>query len=155
VNYPVLTTDGREQLGQRLTRLREEVLPELLEAFRDRHRDGEAVIEYERVLIEAHRLEVLLASAGRLEDRPDDPAVVELGDLVTLELAGGDIERFLIVDPLEAALDELRISADSPLARAVLGLRVGDEAEVNGPASRYTCRVLGATRPVASQPSAP
>ena len=91
MNNPVLTTDGREQLGQRLTRLREEVLPELLEAFRDRHRDGEAVIEYERVLIEAHRLEVLLASAGRLEDRPDDPAVVELGDLVTLELAGGDI----------------------------------------------------------------
>ena len=145
---PVLTMQGRQRLTERLDRLRREVLPEMLEAFSDRRRDGETVLEYERVLAEVSRLELLLASAEALENRPDDPAVVELGDLVTLELDSGEIERFLVVDPAEAALDDLRISAESPLARALMDRRVGDVVEVHGPGGSYRCRVLGATRPV-------
>lgn len=145
---PVLTIEGRQRLAERLERLRGEVLPEMLEAFSDRHRDGETVLDYERVLSEVSRLDSLLASARVVEDYPDDPAVVELGDLVTLELEDGAIERFLIVDPVEAALDDLRISAKSPLARALMGHRVGEAVQVHGPGGSYSCRVLGATRPV-------
>lgn len=150
---PVLTIEGRQLLAERLERLRSAVLPEMLEAFTDRHRDGETVLDYERVLAEAARLESLLASAQLVEDLPDDPYVVELGDLVTLEI-DGSIERFLLVDPVEAALDDLRISTDSPLARALMGRRIGEEVPVVGPGGSYSCRVLGATRPVSTAPSA-
>jgi transcription elongation GreA/GreB family factor len=145
---PVLTTEGRARLTERLERLRSEVLPSMLEAFADRRRDGETVLDYERVLAEAARLRSLLALARDVEETPDDPAVVELGDLVTLELDDGEIERFLLVDPAEAALDDLRISADSPLSRALMGRRVGAVVDVHGPGSSYRCRVLGASRPV-------
>lgn len=147
---PILTTEGRSRLAERLDRLRTEVLPEMLEAFSDRHRDGETALEYERLLFEVARLEALLGAARVVEDWPDDPAVVELGDLVTMELDDGSIERFLLVDPAEAALDELRISAESPLARALMGHHVGEFVEVHGPGGSYRCRVLGATRPVST-----
>lgn len=150
---PVLTKEGRQRLIERLDRLRNEVLPDMLEAFSDRHRDGETVLDYERVLSETSRLESLLASARELEDLPDDPSLVELGDLVILELDDGQIERFLLVDPAEAALDDLRISRESPLARALMGHHVGDHVQVHGPGGSYSCRVLGATRPVGARPA--
>jgi Putative transmembrane protein (PGPGW) len=39
-------------------------------------------------------------------------------------------ERFLVVHPLEAPLDSVRISASLPLARAVLGRHAGDLVDV-------------------------
>ena len=144
---PVLTADGRALLVARVTRLRETVLPELREALADPKRDHEVVLDYERALLELQRLDAVLASAVALEDRPHDPSVVELGDLVVLELDDGSIERFRLVDPVEAALDDVRISVESPLARALLGHRVGDVVDVAAPGSSYRCRVLGAVRP--------
>jgi transcription elongation factor GreA len=144
---PVLTADGRAQLGARAARLRDTVLPELRDALADSKRDGEVVLEYERALLELRRLDALLASAVALEDRPHDPSIVELGDLVVLELDDGSIERFRLVDPVEAALDDVRISVASPLAQALLGRRVGDVVDVTAPGSSYCCRVLGAIRP--------
>lgn len=150
MNDPVLTAEGRELLAQRLDTLREDVLPPLRVAATDRDGAGEAVAEHERVIAEMSRLEHLLACAAALEEEPDDPAVVELGDLVTLETDTGDIERFLIVDPAEAALDGLRVSATAPLASALLTHRVGEQVTVHGPGGSYGCRILGAVRPVAS-----
>lgn len=39
----------------------------------------------------------------------------------------GVVERFLIVHPVEAPLDDIRISVRSPLAQALLGHRAGEE----------------------------
>ncbi len=143
---PVLTAEGREQLAARVVRLREVVLPDLVRAQNGPDRDPAAGLDYDRGIAELHRLESLLASAVHLEDLDDDPCVVELGDLVTLELDTGEIDRYLLVDPSEAPLDDQRISAESPLAVALLGRRIGEVAEVVGPSGSYRCRVLGATR---------
>jgi transcription elongation factor GreA len=77
---------------------------------------------------------------------PERPSVVELGDEVMVEFAAGDTERFLLVDPVEAPLDQLRISVESPLAQALLGRRVGEQVEVQAPAGRYRCRILTTRR---------
>jgi transcription elongation GreA/GreB family factor len=77
---------------------------------------------------------------------PEQPGVVELGDEVTVEFAAGETERFLLVDPVEAPLDQLRISVESPLARALLGRQVGEQVEVEAPAGRYRCRILATRR---------
>jgi transcription elongation GreA/GreB family factor len=98
----------------------------------------------------AHLDRILGQAITTAELPPERAGVVELGDEVTVEFAAGDTERFLLVDPVEAPLDQLRISVESPLAQALLGRRVGEQAEVQAPAGRYRCRILATRRVPAS-----
>lgn len=141
----ILTQQGRRLLAERAHRLRTHVLPELRAALGDRERDG-CGADYERTVEELRRLSWLVGHAADAEDLPDDPEVVELGETVAVEMAGGGPERFLIVHPVEALLDDTRISAHSPLARALAGRRIGDEVEVHAPEGTYRCRILAADR---------
>jgi transcription elongation GreA/GreB family factor len=94
--------------------------------------------EDERAVSELARLTRILGQARTTEELPpEDPGIVELGDEVVVEFAAGDTERFLVVDPVEAPLDDLRISVESPLAQAPVGRRVGEQVEVDAPAGRY------------------
>jgi transcription elongation GreA/GreB family factor len=140
----MLTKQGRRLLAERAHRLRAHVLPELRATLGDR--DGRGAADYHRTVEELRRLSWLVEHAADAEDLPNDPEVVELGETVTVEIAGGGPERFLIVHPVEAPLDDTRISAHSPLARALLGRHVGDEVEVHAPDGTYRCRILAAER---------
>jgi transcription elongation factor GreB len=111
---------------------------------------------YARGPAELARLNEILALAITTEELPPELCgVVELGDEVLVEFAADEIERFLLVDPVEAPLDDVRISVESPLARAVLGRQVGEQVEVDAPAGRYRCRILatGRYRPGAASPA--
>jgi transcription elongation factor GreB len=107
---------------------------------------------FARGAAELARLYGILGQAITTEELPpEQPGVVELGDEVTVEFAASETERFLLVDPVEAPLDQLRISVESPLARALLGRRVGEQVEVRAPAGRYRCGILATRRyPAAS-----
>jgi transcription elongation factor GreA len=140
----ILTRQGRRLLAERAQRLRA--------ALGDPGRDGRGDTDDERAA-ELRRLSWLVEHAADAEDLPDDPEVVELGETVTVQVTGGAPEQFLIVHPVEAPLDTTRISARSPLARALLGRRVGDEVEVDAPSGTYRCRILAAER--TPQPVAP
>jgi transcription elongation factor GreA len=94
----------------------------------------------------AHLHSILGQAITTEELPPERPGVVEFGDEVTVEFGPGETERFLLVDPVEAPLDQLRISVESPLAQAVLGRRVGEQVEVEAPAGRYRCRILATRR---------
>jgi transcription elongation GreA/GreB family factor len=134
----VLTSEGQRRLAVRAAWLATELVPRLAH-----HQAGWASGEYERAVSELARLTRVLSQARTTDELPtEDPAVVELGDEVVVELAAGDTERFLVVDPVEAPLDDLRISVESPLAQALIGRRVGEQVEVNAPAGRYRCRIL-------------
>ena len=107
--------------------------------------------EYARGVAELAQLNSVLGLAITTEELPpEEPGVVELGDEVTVAFAAGETERFLLVDPVEAPLDQLRISVESPLAQALLGRRVGEQVEVRAPAGRYRCRILATRRYPAS-----
>jgi transcription elongation GreA/GreB family factor len=95
---------------------------------------------------EVGRLAHLLKSAGSITEIPEDPDVVQLGDWVTVRTDEGETNRYLIVHPAEAAVDRQRISADSPLAVAALGRRVGDLVEIDAPGGRYRCRIVEVLR---------
>jgi Transcription elongation factor, GreA/GreB, C-term len=69
---------------------------------------------------------------------PERPDVVELGDEVVVELATSGTERFLLADPVEA-LDQLRISVESPLAQILLGRRAGEQVDVGADWVRVAC----------------
>lgn len=69
-----------------------------------------------------------------------------LGDTVTIHLTNGAPETYIIVHPLEAPVDDRRISVESPLATALLGRHVGDDVEVSVPGGSYRCTILSAQR---------
>jgi transcription elongation GreA/GreB family factor len=108
----VLTSEGQRRLAVRAAWLATELVPRLAHS-----QDGWASGEYERAVRELARLTRILGQAMTTHELPpEDPGIVELGDEVVVEFAAGDTERYLVVDPIEAPLDDVRISVESPLA---------------------------------------
>ncbi len=73
--------------------------------------------------------------AARVLD-PDEPSshVVSLGSHVTLQdLDDGLREEYLLVSSAESNPTEGRLSADSPVGRAILGHHRGDEVDARAP----------------------
>jgi len=62
------------------------------------------------------------------------PGVVEIGDKILLQNQDGKIEQFTIVGSAEANPVEGKISNESPVGKALLGKKIGDEIEVKTPA---------------------
>ncbi|KPJ71702.1 hypothetical protein AMJ50_01030 [Parcubacteria bacterium DG_74_3] len=58
---------------------------------------------------------------------------VNLGATVTLQEADGQINEFIIIGTLEANPSEGKISSESPVGRALLGKKVGDEITITSP----------------------
>jgi transcription elongation factor GreA len=143
----VLTPDGQRRLVGRAAWLATEAIPMLAHNLDDPDQDGRVGEEYQRAVTELARLTSILGQATTTEELPpEDPRIVELGDEVVVEFAAGDTERFLVVDPVEAPLGQLRISVRSPLARALVGRRVGDRVDVHAPAGLYRCRIVATGR---------
>lgn len=151
----MLTREGRRLLGERIRVLRDKVLPELRAALVVLERDGRVEAEFDRAAEELRRLTWALDQAASAEDLVGEPGVVELGTLVTVRAGHGVLERFLIVHPIEAPLDDLRISVRSPLAQALLGHQAGEEVEVAAPSGPYRCRIVAVEGPPASPDAAP
>ncbi len=142
----VLTAEGRRRLIDRARRLREQTLPALSAAIEDDESDESLPAEYQRAARELDELTRLIETARSTDEIPEDPDMVQVGDWVTVTTADGTIDRYLIVHPAEAIVDLSRVSADSPLAQAVLGRRVGDEADVGAPGGSYRVRILEVLR---------
>lgn len=138
----MLTREGRRLLSERARVLRVEILPQLRAALEDPERDGRVEAEFERAVKELRRLTWAVDHAASIEELVDEPGVVEPGTVVTVRVEQGVLERFLIVHPIEAPLDDLRISVRSPLAQALLGHHVGEEVEVAAPSGPYRCRIV-------------
>ncbi|HUP75201.1 MAG TPA: GreA/GreB family elongation factor [Acidimicrobiales bacterium] len=140
-----LTEDGRRLLEERIRNL-ESTIDNLQDAVEDPERTEEMVLDYQRTAQEIGRLRSLLQSATTVEDGPDDPHVVELGDTVTIRLDDGAEEAYIVVHAAEAAFEDQRISAESPLGRALLSRRIGERVEVKVPSGSYECVILSASR---------
>ena len=140
---PAITEPGRRALSDRIERLRSDVLDPLRPHLIGPERDERDVAEFERALAEIERLEAVLASAVDLPKPPTGKrARVAPGALVEIRDASGDTVRVRPVHPVEATIDDERISWDSPLARAILGSGVGDRLEVTSPRGSWTCEVV-------------
>lgn len=76
----------------------------------------------------------------------DDPSIVELGDEVEVTHEDGEQERYVLVLPIEIAADRGHVSVESPLGRALLGCRVGDQVAVVAPGGTYEVTIVGRRR---------
>ncbi|MEW6473830.1 MAG: GreA/GreB family elongation factor [Actinomycetota bacterium] len=140
-----LTPAGRESLAARLAEL-ETLARTLLRQLADGNADDITAVTYGRATEEIVRLTAALEAARSVEELPPDPRCVVLGDTVTVGYPDGEASRYVIVHPLEAPVEERRISSDSPLGRALLGRHVGEVVEVDAPGGRYRCRIESAER---------
>jgi len=59
--------------------------------------------------------------------------IVNLGATVALEEADGKINEFMIVSTLEANPNEGKISSVSPVGKAILGKKIGEEVVITSP----------------------
>ena len=127
----VLTREGRERLTERLRDLDTRILPQLHDRMWSSDRTGGDEIALAAALSERQSIRSAMAVSVDAEAIDDDPNTVELGDFVTVRDQDGALETYRIVDPVEAPLDDIRVSSTSPFAVAALGRRVGEEIEIH------------------------
>lgn len=79
-------------------------------------------------------LDQILKNAQLIKTPPKGKRnIVNLGATVTLEDKDGTINEFTIVGTLEANPNEGKISSESPIGRALLGRKVGEEVVITSP----------------------
>ncbi len=151
-NVTYLTKDGLKKLEVELEHLctvrRSEVANRLHQAIED----GELLenAEYEaakneQAFVEGRiiALRTMLSRVAVIEEEDDGPQEeVHIGSEVVIQEDGASRERYVIVGDAEASPLEGRISNESPLGRALLGQRVGDEVSVSAPAGTLSFRVV-------------
>lgn len=90
--------------------------------------------EYQTARQEQEKLEARISEVEhilqnvKVIDKPKNDGVVRLGSTVTLK--NGSTKTFQVVGTVEADPLEGKISDESPLGKAVLGKKVGDEVEI-------------------------
>ncbi len=91
-----------------------------------------------------HRLAVVAATleSVRVVEPPPPDGTVRFGSEVTLAWGDGQTQRVRLVGPDEADGKEGRISVESPLARALLEHREGDELEIDRPRGVATATLV-------------
>ncbi|MEO8161662.1 MAG: transcription elongation factor GreB [Arenimonas sp.] len=149
----IITRAGFERMRAEFNELwkvrRPEVVRALSEAAAEGDRSENAEYIYRkkqlgeidrRVRYVSKRLETLKVA----EERPSDPGAIYFGAWFEIENANtGEQLRYRIVGPDETDATLGLISIDSPLARAALRKRAGDEFTAELPAGRTSFDVLG------------
>ena len=146
-----LTRDGLKKLEEELNFLRTVRRAQVAERLHNAQEDGELIenAEYEdakneQAFLEGKilTLEAMLSSAVIIENGGSE-GVVALGSKVTVkENGGGKPEIYQLVGAAEANPKDGRISNESPLGRALLGRKVGDDVKVNAPSGTISFRVV-------------
>jgi transcription elongation factor GreA len=146
-----LTRDGLKKLGEELEHLRTVRRAEVAERLHNAQDDGELIenAEYEdakneQAFVEGRilQLETMLSNAAIIEATGGPDGVVGLGSTVTVkETDSRRSEEYKLVGAVEANPREGRISNESPLGKALLGRKVGDEVKVQAPAGAIKYKI--------------
>jgi transcription elongation factor GreA len=147
MNTQFLTSEGHQQLRSQLEYLCIVKRAEVARYFREATEAGNVInnaafddAKFERARLEARiaELEHLLANATVIEKGRTD--VVSLGSVVHLTTSDDRECRYTIVGSYEANPGVGRISNESPVGKALLGRKAGDQVLVATPggAKEYT-----------------
>lgn len=149
-NKVYLTEKGLDEIKQELDYLKLEKRPEVIEALKEARALGDLSenAEYdaarsEQAVVEARikELEVMLEKAEIIKDVNTN--VVSIGTRVKVEYVDDDeIEEYSIVGSKEADPFANKISNESPIAKAIMGLKVGSVVSVDSPNGKYDVRVV-------------
>lgn len=136
------TREGLQRLKVELDHLKTQERPKVIKDIAEAraHGDLSENAEYSAAKEKQGFIEGRIAdlddkiSRAQVIEFPDHPDQVRFGAFVTVtEEATGDTKTYRIVGDLEADLNQGMISLSSPIARALMGKRVGDLCEVSAP----------------------
>ena len=147
-----MTPGGFKRLEDELRQLKTVERPNIIEAIAEAraHGDLSENAEYHSARERQGFIEGRIAELENVLPRVDviDPAKlgnekVVFGTFITIYDEETDKEkRYQIVGVEEADIEKGRLSVSAPLARALIGKRVGDEAEVRTPGGIHHYEIL-------------
>jgi len=138
----ILTQDGLAKLQEELEHLSTDKRREVAERIKEAREFGDISenSEYddaknEQAMVEAKiaQLEERLRSAQVIDASSIDTDVVRIGSRVHVKDEGGKSAKYTIVGSAEASPVELKLSNESPVGKALLGKKRGDEVKVQTP----------------------
>lgn len=148
-----VTTTGLEKMKSELDNLIQVKRPEVIKALKEARALGDLSenAEYDAARQEQAQTE---ARIKELESMIEHAVVIEnvdtnevsIGTRVTIEYVGDDdTEEYSIVGVKEADPFNNKISNESPIARAILGKKIGDIVSVDSPNGKYDVKVVAIT----------
>lgn len=145
-----LTEVGLEELKKELEHLKMVKRPEVINALKDARAQGDLSenAEYdaarnEQAVVEGKiaELEAMIENAVVIKDVKTDK--VALGTTVKLKyLEDGEIDEYAIVGSKEADPFANKISNESPIAKAIMGLKKGTVVSVDSPNGKYDVEIV-------------
>lgn len=150
-NKVYLTNEGFLEIEEELNNLKEVKRPEVIKALKDARALGDLsenadydAARNEQAQVEGRikELEQLLEKAELIEKQDTDK--VGLGTTVTIKYIDDDddVEEYRIVGSKEADPSNDKISNESPLAKAVMGHKVGEVCIVESPNGNYNVEIM-------------
>ena len=142
-----LTADGLQALKDELKELTTSKRGEIAERLKEAKADGDLsenamydAARDEQSFVEGRisEIEHILKHAAVISNKSS--STVSLGSKVHVELEDGEVE-YVIVGSTEANPDKGFISDQSPIGKALLGKKKGDEVEVEVPSGTMTYRI--------------
>ncbi len=146
-----LTREGYQKLQEELEYLRTYKRQQIADRLHEAMEGGELIenAEYEdakneQAFVEGRikELEMLLATARVIEEKPSLGESVQVGSRVTIQEEGCEAELFTIVGAAEANPGLGRISNESPLGKALLNHKAGDTVQVDAPAGAFAIVIV-------------
>ncbi|NMP21453.1 transcription elongation factor GreA [Sulfobacillus harzensis] len=132
-----LTTVKRREVAERIKTARE---------FGDISENSEYEdAKNEQAFIEGRiqTLEKMLRQARVVDAETQDPTMVHIGSHVTVKDLEENIEEeYVIVGATEADPMKNRISNESPVGKALIGAKVGDQVEVTAPVGKIRLEIV-------------
>ncbi len=147
----LLTQEGLKKLEEELEHLLTVRRPEVADKIQQAKELRSAVNspEYEDAkneqgFVEGRILELehIIKNAKVIHHEDANNDFVEVGNEVKVQLQDGTEEHYTIVGSAEANPAEWKISNESPIGKALLSKRVGDEVEVEAPAGTLKLKIL-------------
>ena len=147
-----MTQAGKQKLEQELEHLKTVVRKEVVErikiarSFGDLSENSEYdAAKDEQAFVEGRitTIENMIRNARMISEDELSKDAVSLGNSVTfVELPEGDEETYTIVGSAEADPFEGKISNDSPIAKSLLGRKVGDQVSVQTPGGEMKVKII-------------
>lgn len=150
-SYP-MTIEGKQRLEQELEDLKLNKRPEVVARIKEARSYGDLSenSEYEAAKDEQSfvegqisKLERMIRYAQIVDPETIEKDTVSLGKRVRfVEVPDGDEEEYEIVGKAEADPLSGKISNESPIAKALIGRKIGEEVEIETPGGVFSVRIL-------------
>lgn len=141
-------TKLREELEYRMTVKRAEIAKEkaIAAAHGDRSENAEYKAACANYAENDNRIQYLLSmisTATIIADKNIDKSILGLNNQARIKFIEDDDEAIVtLVTTMDIDPENMHISIESDLGKAILGKKVGDIVEVNAPKDKYTIKIM-------------